>query len=117
MLDPDPSQTWGYYKNLSSGNEGDAFGDDWYSAGELGIASLNDADSMQRLHQHLDSFNQVLQENPGDRRYIFIAIPTKVRVTPDNLNDEVDLIIMIQPCADDVTFDDLANFTNKVKSV
>jgi len=112
----DASLTWGYYSSLKSGEERDTLGDDWFSAGEIGTASLNDEESVQELHQKLDAFSKTLKENPDDMRYKFVAVSSRLKVTPQNENDENDLIVLIQPNSSDVTLGDLKRFTAQVKS-
>lgn len=111
----DPSQTWGYYNKLELGREHDSLGEEWFEAGELGDASFKDGDSIQRLHQNLDSFNRTLQASPDDTRYEFVVVPTRTRITPENKDEASDLIILVRLTTDDVTLDDLRKFTGQVK--
>lgn len=112
----DPSETWGYYKKLDDGNERDSLNQDWFSAGEIGNVSFKDAASIQQLHQHLDAFNKALLESPDDMRYKFVALPTRLKITPQNEKDDADLIILIEPASDNVTLDDLKQFTNHLEN-
>lgn len=114
-LDTDPSETWGYYKNLPPGNEHDGLSEDWYEAGVVSEISLKNPDSIKELHKHLDSFNKAIVENPEDMRYEFVAVPTRTKITPANRSEEFDLLVMVRPGSDDVTLGDLRTFTARVK--
>jgi len=116
--DSDPSQTWEYFTKLREGGEHDELGQDWFNAGHVDTVSFSDENSIQALHQHLDSFNKAIKDSPGDMRYMFVVEPTRPSITPENANYDVgDLIITIKPTADNVTLDDLSKFTSKIKSV
>lgn len=108
-----PIQTWGEFNKIQDGHEKDMWGQGWFEAGYVGDIALDQEMGRQALHLHLDSFSKALFET-DDRPFQFVVSPAVPKRTAKNPDVNV-LNVLIKPCSDGVTVDQLREFTDKVK--